>query len=119
MKADWEVIEDKEVLERLTGASVDVEWTAVAIPTIEGARAVLAAANKGDRVWAFIDILRPIGSLSLVKAVKDFHACLQGGGMTTVYGIRAPHVPARWMEWLGARKTDETVNDEEVWVWLN
>jgi hypothetical protein len=115
----WEVISDDATLDRLTNVSGLGAWTAVAVPSIDKVCLVLCAVWMNGTVWAFIDKKRPISSRRFVSAVRQFHSVLRDGGTTEVLGVRQKDVAPRWMEWLGAVKTNERVNGLEVWAWRN
>jgi hypothetical protein len=119
MKADWELVPDDAALERLTGVSAPQEWAAVAVPSIERPSAILTAVWMQDAVWAAIDIRGPIMPVTFCRAVKAFHGILKETGVTRCLGIRAAHVHPRWMEWLGAVRTGDMIEGEEVWQWQN
>lgn len=123
MKADavaiWEVVPDDATLHALTEAVEVGEWVAVAVPSLRDPALVLSAVWRDGRVWAFINKRASVGVLTFVKSVRAFHDVLRESDVPCVHGLRAEGVPARWMEWLGAVRTDETFNGQEVWVWLS
>jgi hypothetical protein len=118
-EADWQVVPDADALHHLTGVRREGEWCAVAVPDLVRPRVVLVAAWEAGVVWGCINILGPVGAKTLCQSVKQFHQALRETGVDQVFGLRAAHASARWMEWLGAVPTGETVDGEEVWVWRN
>jgi hypothetical protein len=121
MKVDrrvtWDVINDDATLHALTGAATVGAWTAVAVPSLKDPALILSAVWQDGRVWAFIDKKKAVSSRMMIESVREFHAVLAAAEVQEVHGIRDPKVPARWMEWLGAKKINEVIDGQEVWMW--
>jgi len=75
--------------------------------------------GKDGRFWAFLDILDGHQSPAIFRRVIRFLKARKADGMSEVYVTREPafKTSEAFLTRIGFTKTDETLEDKEVWVW--